>query len=132
MKENGKIIFNGILLAGLLICTAIGHFYSSTTKNETPSMKVMDNHLKTTNRMKEQFDHTKFIEKVIGKLKQKGFQAGIIFSVDPKDKKEVKVVVRTETKDKETASQIIVQTIDEVAKENKFEGFSTTVNFPSD
>lgn len=95
-------------------------------------MKAMDNHQQDSISIKEQIDHAKFIEKVTSKLKEQGYQAGIILSVYPEDKKEVKVVVRTETKDKETASQVIVQTIDEVAKENKLGGVSTTVNFPSD
>jgi len=132
VKMNGKVIFNGTLLAGLLICTSIGHYITSS--EATPSMKVMEKKQQKnegTINMKE-IDQAQLIEKAADKLKENGYQVGFILSIYSENKKEIEAVVRSETKDKEKAIEEITQTIDEIAKENKLGVFNTTVNFPDE
>ncbi|HWI46813.1 MAG TPA: hypothetical protein VNU45_01145 [Rummeliibacillus sp.] len=132
VKMNGKVIFNGTLLAGLLICTSIGHYITSS--EATPSMKVMEKKQQKnegTINMKE-IDQAQLIEKATDKLKENGYQVGFILSIYSENKKEIEAVVRSETKDKKKAIEEITQTIDEIAKENKLGVFNTTVNFPDE
>ncbi|MFJ8262777.1 hypothetical protein ACIQ4I_12615 [Rummeliibacillus sp. NPDC094406] len=132
VKMNGKVIFNGTLLAGLLICTSIGHYI--TNSEATPSMKIMEKKQQKNEgaiNMKE-IEQAQLIEKVTEQLKKKGYQVGFILSIYPENKKEIEAVVRSETKDKEKTIQEITRTIDEIAKENKLGVFNTIVNFPDE
>ncbi|MGG0657663.1 hypothetical protein [Rummeliibacillus pycnus] len=133
VKMNGRIIFHGTLLAGLLICTSIGHLI--TNSEATPSMKAMEmkqHNQKTTINMKEKIDQVNFIEKATAQLEKNGYQVGFVLSITSNDQKELKAVVRSQIKDKETAIHEITQMIDDLASENKLGMFTTTVNFPDD
>ncbi|WP_102692297.1 hypothetical protein [Rummeliibacillus pycnus] len=132
VNSNGKVVFHGTLLAGLLICTSIGHYVTNT--DATPSMKVMekDQQKQENTTIKEKINQSKFIEKTREKLKRKGYQVGFILSIYSEDHKELEVVVRSEMNDQEKATKEITRIVEEVAKENKLGLFNTTVNFPND
>jgi len=132
VKLNGKVVFHGALLAGLLISTSIGHYL--TNAEATPSMKVMEKYQQNqeSSTIKEKINQTKFIEKTTERLNRNGYQVGFILSIYSENQKELEAVVRSEPKDKEKATKEITQTINEIAKENKLGLFNTTVNFPDE
>ncbi|MGX9134106.1 hypothetical protein ACWV26_06950 [Rummeliibacillus sp. JY-2-4R] len=128
VKSDGKLLFNGILVLGLIICSMLGYFFyhdesSTTLVKRQSSIYSIDN--------PEQWKRAqaRFIHKATDQLEESGYPVGFILYFHSDDLKVIEAIVKSEIKEKKQAKQKITQTIKEVAKENHLGEFVTKVKF---
>ncbi len=128
MQSDGKILFNGFLLMGLIICSIFVYvFYNN--ESSTQLVKKQSDTISVEDHEQWKEAQARFIQKATERLEKSGYPVGFILYFHSDDLKEIEAIVKTEIKEKDQAKQKITQTIMDVAKENQLGEVDAKVKF---